>query len=272
MTNVDDKTTNGGIPQTLASEAETKVEKPTFAVLHVTTPLQKGPKVLDVQQQLFLLGFFSGVCNSVYDGATETAVRAFQRSRGLTCDGIVGPVTRNGLLSASPEDAAPQPSGESPGLLALYEAASRLAIKENPPGSNKTMFGVWYGHDGLKWCSIFVSYCFAVGAGKLICDNFSGPGVKAGKGCAYVPTVCNWLKATGQWLGKVSHPRPGDIVIFNFKGIEPDHIGIVDKDLGNGTYFTIEGNTSLSSDSDGGEVARRTRKLSQIEGFGRIAG
>ena len=257
-----------GVPLTLASEADTKVEKPTFVVLHVTTPLQQSPKVLDVQQKLFLLGFFSGVCDSVYDGATETAVRAFQPSRGLTCDGIVGPITMGTLLSASPGDAVSAPSG----LQALAEAVKHLGLKENPPTSNKTMFGVWYGHDGLKWCSIFVSYCFAVGAHKLICDNFSGSGVKAGKGCAYVPTVCNWLKVTGQWLGKISHPQPGDIVIFNFKGIEPDHIGIVDKDLGNGTYFTIEGNTSLSSDSDGGEVARRTRKLSQIEGFGRIAG
>ena len=162
------------------------------------------------------------------------------------------------------------------GRQALDEAAKHIGLKESPPDSNRTPFGVWYGHDGLPWCAIFVSYCFAVGsqaagAYKVICDGFSGPGVKAGKGCAYVPTIENWLKLTGQWLGKTTDVQPGDIVIFNFKGTGPDHIGLVSAIAGEGTFTTIEGNTSMGNDSNGGAVMFRTRKLAQIEGFGRIA-
>jgi peptidoglycan hydrolase-like protein with peptidoglycan-binding domain len=265
---------DAGVPQTPASEADTKVEKPTLTVLHVTTPLQRGPKVLDVQQMLTLLGFFHGTCDAIYGPATEAAARAFQRSRGLTCDGIVGLVTWGSLLTAHLDGKVkPLPSGEpvvSPGTLALVEAMKHLGLKESPPSSNKTMFGVWYGHDGLKWCAIFTSYCFSVGAGRILCDGYSGPGVKQGKGCAYVPTVEVWLKSSGQWIGRTLHPEPGDLVLFDFGGNEAEHIGIVASDSGGGKFTTVEGNTSLNYQSDGGEVMMRNRMISQVRGFGRI--
>ena len=47
------------------------------------------------------------------------------------------------------------------------------------------------------------------------------------------------------------------------------HIGIVEKVNDNGTYTTIEGNTSLSSNDNGGAVMRRTRGKSVIRGFAR---
>ena len=257
-----------GVPQTPASEAVTKVETVAPVVLHVTTPLQSGPQVLDVQKKLSALGFYSGPFDSIYGPATETAVRAFQKARGLACDGIVGPMTLAALLVANPSS----PSASSSfGLLALDEAKKHLGLKESPPNSNKTPFGVWYGHDGLRWCSIFVSYCFAVGANKLICDGFLGPGVKVGKGCAYVPTVEAWLKATGQWLGNGPNvAQPGDIVIFDFDGTGPDHIGIVVQNTGDGHFLTIEGNTSPDNQANGGEVMTRARMISQVSGFGRV--
>jgi hypothetical protein len=132
------------------------------------------------------------------------------------------------------------------------------------------MFGEWYGVDGVAWCNIFVSYCFSVGAKYTICDGFRGAGVKAGKGCAYVPTTEAWLRATGLWVGR-TEPLPGDIAIYNWdgKGI-PEHIGIVEASLGNGQFTAIEGNTSVGNDSNGGAVMRRTRKIVQVDGFGRI--
>jgi len=257
-----------GAPTSPASEADTKVEKVIAVALQVTTPLMQGPQVLEVQQKLSLRGLFTEVCDGVYGPSTEIAVKSFQKSRGLTVDGIVGPITLSALY------AAPAPvtttTGNSLGLLALDEADKHLGLKEDPAGSNKTMFGLWYGHDGLPWCSIFVSYCFAVGANKILCNGFAGPGTKASKGCAYVPTVEAWLKATGQWQG-TTNPQPGDIVIFTFEGGEADHIGILVSNLGGGNFTTVEGNTSPNNQANGGEVMLRTRNVKQIAGFGRIS-
>jgi hypothetical protein len=50
-----------------------------------------------------------------------------------------------------------------------------------------------------------------------------------------------------------------------------DHIGIVEQDLGNGLFQTIEGNTAVGNNSDGGEVMRRQRHILQVNGFGRVS-
>ena len=71
------------------------------------------------------------------------------------------------------------------------------------------------------------------------------------------------------WVGRAA-PLPGDIAIYNWNGGEPDHIGIVSKDLGNGTFEAIEGNTGVNDFSNGGQVMRVVRFLSQVNGFGRV--
>ena len=67
-----------------------------------------------------------------------------------------------------------------------------------------------------------------------------------------------------------TYPLPGDIAIFNWDGGVPDHIGIVEKYLGGGQFQSVEGNTSLGNNSNGGEVMRRVRYLSQVDGFGSV--
>ena len=238
-------------------------------LLHLTSPHMTGPDVLAVQRQLTNLGYSPGELDSDYGPTVVASVQRFQSANNLTPDGIVGDETWGALMASSP--AATQPMQLSAvGTQALVEAIKHLGLTESPSGSNRTMFGEWYGVDGVAWCNIFVSYCFNVGAGYSICDGFKGSGVKAGKGCAYVPTTEAWLRATGLWVGR-TEPMAGDIAIYNWdgKGI-PEHIGIVETSLGNGQFTAIEGNTSVGNDSDGGAVMRRTRKLSQVDGFGRI--
>jgi CHAP domain len=181
----------------------------------------------------------------------------------------VGPNTRAALATATaPAQATPSLIGTQ----ALAEAEKHIGRKEDPPGSNRTPFGEWFGVNGVAWCNIFVSYCFQVGAGYTIVDGFhggKGAGIYPGKGCAYVPTTEAWMRANGMWIGRVP-PQAGDIAIYNWDGGEPDHIGIVAKDLGNGEFEAVEGNTSVASNSNGGEVMRRVRRLTQVDGFGRI--
>lgn len=236
--------------------------------LHITSPLTSGADVLELQRQLDELGYAVGALDGLYGLDTASAVRAFQRDHGLEVDGIAGPQTQAALAAADGDDLGdPEPS--ELGRLALAEALCHLGVKERPANSNRTPFGEWFGVDGVKWCNVFVSYCFGVGAGYTICAGHTGPGVYP-RGCTYVPTTEAWLRSTGRWLGRVA-PQPGDIAIFNWDGGVPDHIGIVERALTDSTFTCIEGNTGSSSDSDGGEVMRRTRRLDQVNGFGRVS-
>lgn len=238
--------------------------------LHVTSPMMTGQDVLDVQTKLDALGYALGELDGEYGPATAGAARAFQRDHGLDVDGIVGPITSGALAIATA--AQTHQAASEKGALALVEAIKHIGVKEDPPNSDRTMFGEWFGVNGVAWCNIFVSYCFRTAANYTIAEGFAGKadGVYP-KGCAYVPTTEAWLRTTGMWLGRVA-PLRGDIVIYNWDGGEPDHIGIVESYLGDGKFSAVEGNTSVTNKSNGGEVQRATRHLTQVDGFGRILG
>jgi hypothetical protein len=155
------------------------------------------------------------------------------------------------------------------GERALHEALRHLGVRESPADSNRTPFGRWLGVDGVPWCATFVSYCFAHGAGVMLCRGWHGAGVYP-RGVTYVPTLEAWLRATGRWLGPKRAPEPGDIVVFNWDGGAPDHVGIVERRLGRGRIATVEGNTAVGNDSDGGAVMRRERPVTHVAGFGRL--
>jgi cell wall-associated NlpC family hydrolase len=239
--------------------------------LHVTSPLMHSPEIEKLQARLKALGFDPGLVDGRYGPSTANAVRAFQKAHRLAIDGVIGSATRKALLSPKTKQIVKQVAARramTPGEKALAEARKHLGVKERPVGSNRTSFGKWFGVDAVPWCNIFVSYCYFHGAGKVIARGFRGAGCYA-NGCTYVPTTEAWLRATGQWIGRVA-PQPGDIAIFNWDGGVPDHIGLVEEDLGNGMFRSIEGNTAVGNDSNGGEVMRRERRLSQVDGFGRI--
>jgi len=41
-------------------------------------------------------------------------------------------------------------------------ARAEIGTKESPKNSNKTKYGKWFGLDGLAWCGMFVSWCYAM--------------------------------------------------------------------------------------------------------------
>jgi hypothetical protein len=147
----------------------------------------------------------------------------------------------------------------------IKKAVSQIGVKENPSGSNKVKYNTdYYGRvvsgSAYPWCCAFIWWIFKE-CNAL--ELFHG-----GRKTAYCPTVETYYKSKGQW--HKSNPKVGDLVLFDFsgKGVA-EHIGILEKINADGTYSVIEGNTSTTSNDNGGCVMRRVRKKSVIRGFAR---
>jgi hypothetical protein len=104
------------------------------------------------------------------------------------------------------------------------------------------------------WCAMFVTWC----------DQLSGnptPSFAKGSRYAYVPYIVSDARLGYNGLSVTSSPKPGDLVCFdwNWDG-EYDHIGIVSVvPSSSGIFKAIEGNTSTSDNSNGGQVMERSR-------------
>ncbi|HWQ51020.1 MAG TPA: spore cortex-lytic enzyme [Terriglobales bacterium] len=73
-----------------------------FAAVDAAVPAlsklgSRGNEVTQVQKKLAALGYGVGAADGVFGSKTLAAVKQFQRDRGLTADGIVGPQTLKAL-------------------------------------------------------------------------------------------------------------------------------------------------------------------------------
>ena len=142
----------------------------------------------------------------------------------------------------------------------LAIAQKEVGTKEYPPGSNNVKYNTWfYGHEvsGSKypWCAAFQSWVFR--------------GTNLIKKSASCSDIYHWFKARGQIVTK---PKKGDLVFFKFgTGYkDTDHIGLVkNASQWPANFQTIEGNTSVTSDDNGGCVMERTRSKSKVVAFAR---
>lgn len=82
-----------------------------------TTPIQRtlrlgsrGNDVSQLQKRLNELGYNAGSADGIFGSKTLSAVRAFQKAKGLTADGIVGSQTIGALYSGSNSSASSSPS------------------------------------------------------------------------------------------------------------------------------------------------------------------
>jgi hypothetical protein len=88
----------------------------------------RGELVRGIQAALAVLGFGSGAPDGHFGGSTGAAVAAFQQSRGLEGDGIVGPITASALASALGDTALAEATTAGRGLTEAV-AAGRLSAK-----------------------------------------------------------------------------------------------------------------------------------------------
>ena len=145
-------------------------------------------------------------------------------------------------------------------------ARAEIGTVESPYGSNNVKYNTeYYGqevYDGLwgtafPWCCSFVWWCFRkAGASEL----FYGGDRTAG--CT---TLMEYHKRAGNFI--TSDYRPGDLALFTWSN-DPstaEHIGIIETVTPSGV-ITIEGNTSVTSNDNGGKVMARERKYSVMIG------
>ena len=141
----------------------------------------------------------------------------------------------------------------------IDKALSYLYTYDN--GTNEVIFNDrYYGEhvsgEKYPWCAAFV-YCIfeECGASNLFYD---------GKKTAYCPAIHEWGKKRNL-IVPTSEGQYGDIVLFDWNGDGvADHVGFIITRNGNGTYETVEGNTSTYNYTNGGYVLKMTRYYSSI--------
>jgi cell wall-associated NlpC family hydrolase len=102
---------------------------------------------------------------------------------------------------------------------------------------------------------MFVSWVYAHAGQRLGNIGFK-------KGFAGCQTAVAYFKKQGTIT---DNPVEGDIVFFDWNGDgRYDHTGIYVKRIDADEFESIEGNTSLTNQSNGGQVMRRVRKFKNV--------
>ncbi len=124
--------------------------------------------IRDIQTELAKAGYRPGPIDGVWGRQTATALRAFQKDKGLSVDGIAGPQTLAALAALSaPAGTVAAPT--RPPLVWLAEARHLLGLKEGPGAVDNPKILQWaedlgqamYRSDDIPWCGLFVAHCIA---------------------------------------------------------------------------------------------------------------
>ena len=133
-------------------------------------------------------------------------------------------------------------------------AKKEIGVKEAPPNSNNVKYNTWfYGKEvsgsSYPWCATFISWLFKAEQG--LC-----------KKTASCLDMLTWFESKGQI---VKIPQAGDIVFFKYStnNRRTNHVGLVISVNGN-VINTIEGNTSTTSQDNGGCVMQRNRYSNSV--------
>ena len=97
----------------------------------------QGTKVSQLQTDLKQLGYYYAEITGNFGAKTEAAVKAFQKAKGLTADGVAGTKTLN-AIAAAVDKAGGSSSGSSSTNMKLGSAVSALQ-------QNLTTLGYYYG-------------------------------------------------------------------------------------------------------------------------------
>lgn len=253
-----------------------------MTTIKLTSPNMKGPGIKVLQKALagdnpFNVNFKPGRTDGVYGPSTASSVKRAKFWLGFPpklINTVAGESfqkylygTKNLPRSYRLRAKLRRKNSQKKKLMrdkAYDLAVSKIGVKESPAGSNRVLFSDWYNMIG-PWCAMFVTWCY-VGAGS---KQF----IRSQR-YAYCPYIVSDAIGNRYGLSVTSSPEKGDLVLFDWQGDNvSDHIGIFEgwKGKSKSVFTSIEGNTSLTNDSNGGEVMRRERNVSQVQVFVRVS-
>lgn len=220
-----------------------------------------------VQEWLSLQGFKVSV-DGQFGPATEVAVRAFQKARGLQTGGVVNGTTFAALVAPMVAALAPiNPGSRSLGPLTLAYAKQHLAQSPREVGGEN--MGPWVrlymkGNEGMSqpWCAGFVSFCIEQACRAL---GITPPFVLS----ASCTTLANTARRSGRIVAEdaLADPSvlpPGTLFVHRKSADQWSHAGLVEKATAE-WLTTIEGNTNDEGSREGFEVCRRTRGYDNMD-------
>jgi cell wall-associated NlpC family hydrolase len=171
----------------------------------------QGEKVIELQQDLRLLHYFTYPTNTGYYGeVTEAAVKAFQRDHGIQVNGMVGMTT--GLSIEKELKARGLNSTQNANVVEI--AKKYLGTPYQYAGMNPSGFD----------CSGFVKYVYAQQGLDL-------------------PRTSQEMFNTGT---TVSDLKPGDLVFFSTYEPGPSHVGIY---IGDNQFISATSSSGVKIDS-----------------------
>ena len=170
----------------------------------------QGSDVAEIQGQLASLGY-DVAADGDFGPATAEAVKAFQVTRGLDADGLVGPSTYTALLGKAMPEVSRGTS--SIGRRVVADSMQYLGVPYVFGGTTPSGFD----------CSGYVRYVFA----------------NAG---IYLPRTADAQYECG-YAVSTSELVPGDLVFFSTYEAGPSHVGIY---LGDGNFINAASSSGVS--------------------------
>ena len=170
----------------------------------------RGTDVVELQTKLNSLGYNVGKADGIFGSITQQGVMNFQKTYGLSVDGIAGPMTVKSLNTV------------------YLQKQSQLRIS-NILSTAKSYLGVRYQWGGSTPetgfdCSGFVAYVFKQNG-------------------IILPRVSRDQYKVGSWVS-FENLQPGDLVFFSFAGN-----GVVDHDgiyLGGGQFINASSSKGVT--------------------------
>lgn len=168
------------------------------------------------------------------------------------------------LAFAQAGRAVPKPKPVTHRQRALELLRGKLGVTESPAGSNRCWATEWYGMNGEPWCAMSASWAYATAGSQRFARALR---------YAYVPYIVRDARAKAHGLSVTRAPIAGDLVCYDWqRDGTADHVGIFERWVTRGsTFYAVEGNTAVGNDSNGGEVMRRLRSVSDVQAFVRVA-
>lgn len=264
-------------------------------ILGLTTPITRGPAVEHAQRSMKapdVIGFthkeigefYNGPIDGKFDQDTANAARRAHLFLGFPLSEVKerygenldaylnGKRKLSTIMKLRRRRRLKQAAQRKKDRRNIKVRALEIALKERgtheyPTGSNRVKYSEWYGIIG-PWCAMFFTWCEVQAAEQLHVKT----DWKRGSFAAYCPAIVEAAAHHQHGLSFTSDPEPGDAVLYDWPGVSKgtaDHVGRFVKwvNRSTGTFEAVEGNTSETSQDNGGEVMLRTRSRTLVQHF-----